>query len=335
MIRVLLVSETPADFETAAVLRALTDAAAGADLAIEHVPLPPAGATVAAVHDLLRRNERAGGFDVLHAFGPRALLATAAVGCQPIAYTPPPAEPVARLSRLRRVMAVRSVRVACNSAVARAELLSAGVPPSAVTVLPPLPPVPATAAAATRSPAEVRAALGLSPDDRVMLAAGEPTRSARLDHAIWSAVILNYLDRRHRIVACDRGPAGDRLRRFADSLAQPGFCAFAPPELDWATLAAAADVAVWSAVRATATLPLLGVAAAGVPVVDVSRVRPRVAAQRLLRWFEHPGERPSLQARPAGQFSAPADWRQLYKDLLVGRRADTPPRRSAGVLAAR
>lgn len=328
MIRVLIVSETPADYETTATLRRLTGTPVPG-LRVEHLALPPAGATVAAALRVSRRVET-GGMDVLHAFGSRALLAVSAAGCQPIVYTPPPGEPTRRFGRLRRVAALRAVCVACNGRVARAELVAAGVDPSRVTVMRPQPPDP---------PASVvteRAALGFAPTDRIILAVGESTRSARHEHAIWSAVILHYLDRRYRLLLWARGEATDRVRRFADALQQPGLCVFAPPALDWPDVARLADVAVWSAIRAAPMLALHATAAAGVPLLDIARMRPRVAAQTLLRWFERPHARPTIESRP-DESDAPSgyDWPQLYADALVGRlgpgpTATTPVVRCAG-----
>lgn len=314
MTRVLSVSDTSTDFEGGVLRDRITAAGDDAAFRFTSVVLPPSGATPAAVRALARQNARAE-FDVIHAIGPSALLAAAAIGCQPIVYSPPPDEPARRAARLKLVSAVRQVRVVCNSPAALRELSAAGVRGECLTLLPP----PLPGATSATGPID-RAALGLAREDRVLLAIGESTRRARHEQVIHAAVILRFLDPRYRLLIWGRGPAAGRVRRFDAALRQPGFCVFAEPalgrEVDWRDLVGLADLAVNASAGAGSVLAASICARSGLSAVDL--VHPRATARRVHAIFDGSEPAPPM-AHPHA--STIEDWKTLYRDVCVGRRA--------------
>lgn len=325
MTRVLLISEACMDFERDH-LREQLVAATEPTLAVTQATLPPTGATPGAVRRL-QQSEARHEFDVIHALGPAALLAAAPIGCRPIVYSPPPAAPARHARRLRTISTVRQVRVVCSTPTARAELLAAGVDPKSLTVLAPI--------AGEEGPADsiARQALDLDPDHRVLLAVGESTRRARHDEVIHTAMILWFVDPRYRLVLWGRGDSVERVRRFDESLKQPGVCIFAEQtldrRLDWSQLIGLADAAIDST-HGGSILAALQCRASGLPIFDLSR--PRDTAQRIYREFEtlRRGE-PSVAIG-----SSPRHWATLYRDVCVGRVPDDAPAiRSAADLCGR
>lgn len=308
MIRTLVVSESAPDFESEELARQLSRGGAG--WSAHRLTLPPAGATAAVVRRLASAHD-AFEPDVVHAIGPSALLAASAVGCRPIVYSPPPDQPRKRFRRLRWISLFRQVRIVVNSIEAAEEL--AWARPGDVIVLPPIPPAEAGGRLDRRS-------LGLSPDDRILLACGESTRRAHHEHLTHIAAIAWFVDRRHRLLLWGRGPAIDRVRRFARSLNLPDFFVVAEDQLGqpvaWPALASVADLVLHGAGAASSVLPRIICRHLGVNVLDASEKTPRAAAQEVLRWFE--SGRPPI-APPASAGSTPQDWRALYHDAVIGR----------------
>jgi glycosyltransferase involved in cell wall biosynthesis len=115
----------------------------------------------------------------------------------------------------------------------------------------------------------LRAQLGFSPDDRVILAAGESTRAAAHDQAAWATSILHVVWPKYKLLAWGRGPMAGRTRRLAVHLA-PAMLADATRQLgpvDFESLLPAADIVLVTARGPVATLPVSIAMAAGLPIV--------------------------------------------------------------------
>src|SRR5204863_4599377 len=115
----------------------------------------------------------------------------------------------------------------------------------------------------------LRAQLGFSPSDHVMLAAGESTRAANHRLASWAASILHVLDPRHRFLLWGKGPMSDSVIRFTHRLRRPNFLSVATerlgPDVTFEELLPAADTALMTADAPAATLPIAICMAAGLP----------------------------------------------------------------------
>lgn len=346
MTRVLLVTERSADFESQSIASQLLSAR-DAGFACERIELPPAGATPAAIRRILWRNAQRE-FDVLHAFGPRALLALAAVGCQPIIYSPPSDEPTRRAARLRWIGRFRQIAVACTSLAGCRQMAASGIAAQQCRVIPP--PVGVIANGQLS-----RQQLGLRDEDRVLLAVGESTHASRHRLAIWTAVILHFLDRRYRLLLWGRGPQAEQAHRFAAALKQPDLCVFAEQRaghpVHWSDVANLADLAIFTAVCASAILPGAICQLLNIPVVDAGGTgsigaeftncgraglqsqsrRPREIARQIHHWLAN-REQIGQVARAAREYAANrysatavgAAWSRLYEDAVVGRRAVMP-----------
>lgn len=327
MIRVLVAVDSGLDCECEAIGSQLLTAGNGQFAAVVH-RLPPFGCTPAAVRSVGRLEHRHG-FDVVHAIGLSAFLAVAPHGCQPIMFSAPADDLPRAVGRLRLVSRFRSVSVVVTSGAARSFLIEQGI--KRETIRTARAQVPATAVSDI-----TRGSLGLAASDKVVLALGESTRPANHRLAIWSAAILNYLDRRHRLLLWGRGPLTEGLMRFADSLGLPGVCVFAEPALGrpvgFAELCPLANAALGTAGRIGPVLPAACCHAAGLPVVAIpsplgyeltgpsliaESSRPRPLASTLINLLEQ--ETLPADPPPVGPVT---DWAQLYEDALVGRRAE-------------
>src|SRR5436189_224261 len=69
----------------------------------------------------------------------------------------------------------------------------------------------------------LRAQLGFSPSDHVMLAAGESTRASNHRLAAWAGSILHVLNPRHRLLLWGKGPMCESVIRFTNRLRRPNF----------------------------------------------------------------------------------------------------------------
>jgi glycosyltransferase involved in cell wall biosynthesis len=123
-----------------------------------------------------------------------------------------------------------------------------------------------------RGNAELRAALGLTPDDDVLIAPGETTLASGHDHALWACGILHVLHPRHKLLLWGRGSRATETAHLAHRLRQPDMIRQAEQILarpvDFEELLAIADVCLVTPAGAAPTLPVATAMAAGVPVVS-------------------------------------------------------------------
>ncbi|MGB7158027.1 MAG: glycosyltransferase, partial [Tepidisphaeraceae bacterium] len=116
----------------------------------------------------------------------------------------------------------------------------------------------------------LRARLGFTDADHVLLAAGESTRAAAHTDATWAASILSLLTPKYKLLLWGRGPLARKAKRFAGALGNPELLQLAEPVLgrvDFEALLPAADTVLVTSIGATATLPVSIAMAAGLPIV--------------------------------------------------------------------
>jgi glycosyltransferase involved in cell wall biosynthesis len=167
-----------------------------------------------------------------------------------------------------------------------------------------------------RRDAALRAALGLSENDFVLIASGESTLQAGHDQTVWSCGILNVLDPRYKLLIWGRGSRAEATAHLANRLRQPEMVKSAEQILDrpvqFEELLPIADVCLVTPPGAAPTLPIATAMAAGVPIVStvtymlaelledrhtalmVPTRSPRALVQRVLDLREDPALRAKL-----------------------------------------
>jgi glycosyltransferase involved in cell wall biosynthesis len=213
----------------------------------------------------LRRNEP---FDVVHAWGRDALSAAAMSNARQIVYTPSTARLHRSIAWTRAVMDHRRVEVVCPTSTLRRMHVERGVPIDHCHLI--RPGVDFSRVRPRRDPS-LRCALGLKPEDRVLLAAGESTRAAAHDQAVWAASILHVVWPKYRLLYWGRGPLAATVAHLAERLGQPGMAVNATQRLgnvDFESLLPAVDVVLIAARGPVATLPISIAMAGGLPIVS-------------------------------------------------------------------
>jgi glycosyltransferase involved in cell wall biosynthesis len=270
---------------TVAPLRAASREVA-AELRAAGVVVAPLGGRWAfdpiAVWRLARLRQR-GGFDVVHAWDPAALVHATISG------------------RCGRLVAGWTGAGQTPAWIARlASPAVAALPPGAA---PPTAP-PLARDAALRE-------LGLAADARVIALAGPLARHKEFDEAIWNFELVRVLHPAARLVLFGDGPDRPRLERYADLVSEPGCVRFAGYRGDWLRLAAALDV-FWQLDPARTTpFALLEAMAAGVPAV-VSNLPALTAA------VEHDATGLVVRHRVRADVARATD--QLLSDAALARR---------------
>ena len=282
--------------------------------------------------------------DLVHTWGERALSVAALGTASPIVYSPT-RFPNRRATRwLRAVMGVRDVNVVCPTDTMRRAFVERGVPIAQCHLI--RPGVDFAKIKRRRDPA-LRRALGFAEDDYVMLAAGESTRAAAHDRAVWAGSILHVLDPHYRLVLWGRGDAVARTQRFAEKTEQRTLLSIATkrvgPDVTFEQLFPAADVILVTARGAVDTLAIATSMASGLPIVAtvsttvaelledrhtalmVGKPAPRAVAQRVLDLRADPSLQWSIadMARTEAfeYFSMTrfvSQWRGVYQQVAAG-----------------
>jgi glycosyltransferase involved in cell wall biosynthesis len=303
MVQVLHLMSTDPDLQserTAAAIRR----ASGDEVAVSTRTIGRGGVYRNVVHAALSlRFGRGIPFDVVHAFDSPALVAACAAP-SPLVFSPSEA-PALVPGWWRAAMVYRNGTAIATTAAMQRRLIRQGIPAPRCDVNPPaieldFPPQERELA--------LRAELGLSPRDRVVLAPGESTRASGHLLALHAVSILHVLDERHRLLIWGRGKAVSRLRRLARLLRQPRLLVVAEPRLgrriDFECLTRVADMALVTS-RLAAPMPVGTCMAAGLPIIAAgpaagelledgrtaglaSSLAPRLIAQRLLHALENP-----------------------------------------------
>ena len=213
------------------------------------------------------RKEIQDNHQLIHAWGGRALAAAITLR-GPIVYSPGDSPTKRSLGWLRAVMAHRDVQAICPTATLRRMAVERGVPLERCHLIRP---GVEFAKIRRRRDHELRTALGFGDQDRVMLLAGESTRAAGHEAALWVAAILHVLDPKYRVLAWGRGPRTAGLVHFADSQKQPGLLRVAEKQLgrrvEFEELLPASDIILATPLGPAATLPVSIAMAAALPIV--------------------------------------------------------------------
>jgi len=287
--------------------------------------------------------------DVVHAWDNRSLLAAMLAGRSRIAFTPP-CQPTRRQSSLVRTIVKRwKIALICDSEVGRRAWIAAGAPPDRCHLI--RPGVATDPVMCQRDPV-LRAALGFSESDHVVLAVGESTDTARHDLSVWSVSILHVLDRSQRMLLWGRGRAWRPALRLAIRDADSEWYSVAETKLrravEFDELCSAADMALVTAQGAVATLPIAICMARGIPIVatpspivsemledGVTAMMAPPRARQIAREISELRASPSLQqtlstnatAQARDRFAPSrciAQHRELYTQMADGKRIDVP-----------
>jgi glycosyltransferase involved in cell wall biosynthesis len=209
------------------------------------------------------------GFDVVHAWDERALTVAALAGARRVIFSPGPSIGRGGIGWLRAVMNYRDVQVVCPTATQRRTLVERGIPLDRCHLI--RPGVEFSRVRRRRDPA-LRAALGFSEEDLVLLAPGESTEAADHALAVHAASILRVLDPWYRLLLWGRGPKARSAAALADRLGQPDLVRVAEARLqrrlEFEELLPATDLVLVTARGPVATLPIATCMAAALPIVS-------------------------------------------------------------------
>ena len=215
------------------------------------------------------RGRGAEGFDVVHAWDETALTVAALAGARRVVFSPSASLGRGGIGWLRAVMNYRDVQVVAATATQRRTLVERGVPLDRCHLI--RPGVEFSRVRRRRDPA-LRAALGLSNEDLVLLAPGESTEAADHALAVHVASILRVLDPWYRLLIWGRGPKARRAAALADRVGQHDLVRVAEARLkrrlDFEELLPAADLVLVTARGPVATLPIAACMAAALPIVS-------------------------------------------------------------------
>lgn len=352
MIRVLYLVDAMADFQTERGVMQLATGV-GEGFSSEVKTLGPGGDWAGVVGGS-RGLRKMGGFDLVHAWGSKALSVAVLGGRRPVVYSPSPDVQKRGVRWLAAIMQYRDVEVIAPSATLRNALLRNGIAREKCNVIRP----GVDFGRIKRRNAAMRQRLGFGEDDRVILASGESTRSANHRLAAWAAAILGAMDERWKFVLWGRGPQAQRANHFAQRVYR-GTMLVAAEEvvgrLEYEELLGTCDLVLNTSKGAVATLPLAMAMAAAVPIVStvtytagelledhhnsllVSKHSARLLAQRALELSEDGGLKWRLtdmaRSEAYDYFSLSrfvGQWREVYRQMAAGEHVEVIERAGAG-----
>ena len=351
MIRVLHLLDVAADHETETAARQLArDASKTFTVDARTIGRGGTYSTVLSALLRLRRGREVDRFDVIHAFGARAMTVATVATPRPIVFSPNRFPGARDVRWLRAVAAVRDVHVVAPTEMMRRALVTRGLPFERCHLIRP---GVDFAQVKRRRDEALRGALGFAPDDYVILAPGESTRAAAHSLAVWAASILHVLDPRYRLLLWGRGPLVMQAERFAQRTHKHGLMEVAQRELrrrvPFEQLMSATDAVLVTATEPAPTLPLAVCMAAALPIVAlvtpttselledrhtalmVGRTAPRLLAQRVLDLRADPGLQWTISdmARTESYeyFSMTrflSQWRAVYSQVASGQTVEVP-----------
>lgn len=276
MIRVLHLRELHADYETTSGVDALSGDTS--ETFTCDVRTIGRGGSFAMPHTAaLQLRRQSADPDLIHAWGIVALTVAAfgSRGSKPIVFSPTAYPRLRDVRWLRAIAGYRNVNVICPTDTMRRRFVEHGVPIERCHMIRP---GVAFGKVKRRRDPELRAALGLSVNDHVILAPGESTRASGHRDAVFAATLLNVMDRSNRLLVWGRGPLAENVQRFARRLKQPSFVDATKTlrrTISIEELLPAADEVLVTAAAPVPTLPIAVCMAAGLPIV--ATVTPTVA----------------------------------------------------------
>lgn len=295
------------------------------------------------------RRDIAGTYDLIHAWGGRA-LATALTLRAPIVHTIGDSPSIKTLGWLRAAMHYRDVQVVCPTSTLRRTCVERGLPIDRCHLIRP---GVEFAKIRRRRDSSLRTALGFNETDRVMLLAGESTRAAGHEAALWAAAILHVLHPKFRVLVWGRGEEIPRLAHFALGQKSPDLLCVAEQKLkrriEYEELLPASDIILVTPSGTVPTLPISIAMAAALPIVATVSYTvgelledrhtallaapgaPRALARRVLDLEEDPNLQWSLSdmARTeAYEFFAHTrfvnQYRGIYRQIVEGAKVEVP-----------
>ena len=213
------------------------------------------------------RREVAGTYDVIHAWGGRALAAALTLS-GPIVHTMSDSPSAKTIGWLRAAMVYSPLQVVCPTATLRRTCVERGIPLDRCHLIRP---GVEFAKIRRRRDSALRSALGFGENDRVMLLAGESTRSAGHQSALWAAAILHVLNPKFRVLVWGPGNEIPNLIHFANGQNSPNLLRVAEHQLgrkmEYEELLPASDLILVTPRGPVATLPISIAMAAALPIV--------------------------------------------------------------------
>ena len=267
MIRILHLLDHDPEFEADRSSISITFAiGAGFDVTCRSIGYGGDFRDVATAAAMLRRGSEQ--FDVIHAWGGRALTVAALGSTASIVFSPASETKLRTIQWLRAVMSYRRVEIVCPTSTLHRRLVERGVPIERCHLI--RPGVEFNRVKRRRDVA-LRERLGLSNDDYVLLAAGESTRAAAHRDAIWAASILHVADPKYKLLVWGRGAQTASVEHFGQNV-MPDALRMAEQRLgrdsvDYEELLPAADLILVTARGPVATLPIAISMAAALPIV--------------------------------------------------------------------
>jgi glycosyltransferase involved in cell wall biosynthesis len=273
MIRILHLLDRDAEFEAQRSAESIARAI-GEGFAITRRTIGYGGdwrdaATAAA---MLRRSRSK--FDLVHAWGGRAMTVAALGTTSPIVFSPASETRVRTIQWLRAVTSYRRVETICPTSTLHRRLVERGVPLARCHLI--RSGVEFNRVKRRRDPL-LREQLGFGDGDYVILAAGESARGAAHWDAVWATSILHVADPKYKLLVWGRGPMTSTVDSFGRGI-MPDAVRVAEQRLgriEFEELLPAADMIAVTARGAVATLPIAISMAAALPIV--ATVTPTVA----------------------------------------------------------
>jgi len=352
MIRVLHLVEANADFQTE---RGATQLAMflREGFQTEIKTIGPAGDWPNVI-SASRAMRKIGGFDLVHAWGIKALTLAVMGARRPVVYSPAPDLQKPGAKWLLAIMQYRDVEVISPSATLRNALLRNGISPQKCHVIRP----GVDFGRIKRRNPQMREALGLSQDDLVLLASGESTPGANHRLAAWAAAILGAMDDRWKLILWGRGPDAPRVKQFAQRVYRGTMLVVAEDSdrrFEYEELLSASDLVLNTAKGAVATLPLAISMAAAAPIVStvtytaselledhhnsllVPKPSARLLSQRILELNEDSALKWRLtdmaRTEAYDYFSLTRfleQWKTVYQQIAAGEAVEVIERAGAG-----
>lgn len=268
MVRVLVLHDSNADFETSRSVKVLTEKI-GPGFEVKTQSIGAEGTYPHLGLAAYRLRGLRGEFDVVHAWGTRALMAAGMGSGLPVVYSPPAVVSGKAIGWARAVRACRKMEVICPTATSRRLHIERGMSAEGVHLIRP---GVDFSRFKGRGDRELKKRLGFSESDRVILAVGEQTVASHHAAAVWATGILNVLDKRYKILVWGRGRQTRYLKHLAGKLKQAQMLVVAEetlaPPVEFEELLAVADVAMVTAQGQVATLPICMAMAGAVPIVS-------------------------------------------------------------------
>jgi glycosyltransferase involved in cell wall biosynthesis len=255
------------------------------------------------------RRQRA---DITYSWGISALTVAVLAGHSRIFFSPDRYAGPKTLRWIRSLMGRANVSFVSPTFTQHRLAISRGIDPDHCRVIPPG--VDFGAVRRHRNP-QLRAALGLTESDYVILAPGESTLQTAHDQAVWTCGILNVLDPAYKLLLWGRGARAGVVAELGDRLGQSDMVKIAQTQqtgpIPFEQLLGVADLCLVTATNGAPTLPIAMCMAGGVPIIStvtymlaelledrhtalmVPRRSPRALAQRVLDLRADP----NLQAR--------------------------------------